>query len=187
MTIIGITGTLGSGKGTVVQYLKDKYGFRHYSARAFISEEVSRRNLPDIRDNLRLVANELRTNFGSSYVAEQLYGRALKDGKNSVIESLRSTGEITALRTKPQSFFLLAVDADSKIRYDRIFLRKSSTDAVSFEKFLQDESYEMNDTSPGGMNIAECIKMADGHIKNNGDIKSLHEQIDRLVEPLLQE
>ena len=185
MTIIGITGTFGSGKGTVVQYLKDKYGFKHYSARAFISEEVSRRNLPDIRDNLRLVANELRTSHGSSYVAEQLYNRALQDGQNSVIESLRSTGEITALRNKPQSFFLLAVDAAPKVRYERILLRKSSTDTVSFEKFLQDESYEMNDTSPGGMNIAQCMKMADGYIENNGDIDALHEHIVKLVEPLL--
>ena len=32
--IIGITGTLGAGKGTVVEYLKKK-SFKHYSVRSF--------------------------------------------------------------------------------------------------------------------------------------------------------
>ncbi|HEX3095769.1 MAG TPA: AAA family ATPase, partial [Patescibacteria group bacterium] len=47
MIIIGITGTAGSGKGTVVEYLVSKYGFKHYSARGFITEELVRRNLPE--------------------------------------------------------------------------------------------------------------------------------------------
>jgi len=42
MIIIGITGTLGAGKGTVVEYLQEK-GFRHYSARGFITKEVEKR------------------------------------------------------------------------------------------------------------------------------------------------
>ncbi len=185
MIIVGITGTLGSGKGTVVEYLKQKYGFKHYSARAFISEEIARRGLPDIRDNMRIVANAWRAEHGSSYVAEQLYDRAVKDGGNSVIESLRSVGEIQALRNKPQSFYLLAVDADPKIRYERIVKRNSSTDNISYEKFLDDEAREMADSSPGGMKIAECISMADGKVNNNLDLETLHREIDKIIHPLL--
>ncbi len=186
MIIIGITGTLGSGKGTVVKYLQDKYGFKHYSARDFISEEIIRRNMPTTRENMRSVANELRATHGTSYVAEQLYARAAAEGGNAVIESLRSTGEILALRNKPQSFFLLAVDADQKIRYERILLRKSSTDNISFEKFLEDEEKEMNDINPSGMNIAQCMKMADGSVRNDGDIEDFYAQIDRVIAPLLE-
>ena len=45
MNIIGITGTLGAGKGTIVDYLVQKKGYLHYSVRAFLSEEVKRRGL----------------------------------------------------------------------------------------------------------------------------------------------
>ena len=40
MLIIGITGTLGAGKGTVVEYLVEKKGFDHYSVRAFLLKEI---------------------------------------------------------------------------------------------------------------------------------------------------
>ena len=38
MNIIGITGTLGAGKGTIVDYLVQKKGYVHYSVRSFIAE-----------------------------------------------------------------------------------------------------------------------------------------------------
>jgi dephospho-CoA kinase len=184
MIVIGITGTIGSSKGTVVEYLVSKYGFKHYSARAFISEEIARRGLPDTRENMRLVANELRATHSPSFVAESLYARALEDGANAVMESLRATGEIDALRKKPGKFYLLAVDADPKLRYERILKRQSSTDNVSFEKFIAEEAKEMNDTNPAGMNITTCMAMADGHLTNNKDKDALHLQIDELIKPL---
>ena len=41
MIIIGITGTLGAGKGTIVDYLCKKRGFLHYSVREFLEEAFS--------------------------------------------------------------------------------------------------------------------------------------------------
>lgn len=188
MIIIGITGTLGSGKGTVVEYLKTKYGFKHFSASDFINEEINRRNLPINRDNQRLVANELRATHGGSFVAENLYDRAMEFGDNSVLESLRAIKEIGALRKKSGNFYLLAVDADPKIRYDRVTTqRRGEKDRVSYEHFLKQEQKEMHDTSPGGMNIAECMKMADARVNNNGNIEELNEAIDKFIQPLLKQ
>ena len=45
MIIIGITGTLGAGKGTIVDYLVKERGFVHYSVRAFITEEIEKREI----------------------------------------------------------------------------------------------------------------------------------------------
>jgi dephospho-CoA kinase len=185
MILIGITGTIGSGKGTVVKYLQEQYDFQHYSARAFISEEVNKRGLPQTRENMRIIANELRTQHGSSFVAEGLYEQAIAANTNAVLESLRSPGEIEALRNKPERFYLLAVDADLKIRFKRITERKSSTDLVPFEKFMDDAQKEMNDPNPGGMRLAECIRIADGKIENNGSIEELHKAIDEFITPLL--
>ena len=46
MKIIGITGTLAAGKGTVVEYLVERKWFAHYSVRGFLTEEIKKRNLP---------------------------------------------------------------------------------------------------------------------------------------------
>ena len=92
MNIIGITGTLGAGKGTIVDYLVQKKGYVHYSVRAFLSEEVKRRGLEVNRDTLTSVANDLRANNSPSYIAEQLYDRAYNNGKDAVIESIRTPG-----------------------------------------------------------------------------------------------
>ena len=116
MNIIGITGTLGAGKGTIVEYLVEKKGYVHYSVRAFLSEEVKRRGLEVNRDTLTSVANDLRANNSPSYIAEQLYDLAYNNGKDAVIESIRTPGEIAALRSKG-NFHLFAVDADRKVRY----------------------------------------------------------------------
>ena len=43
MNIIGITGTIGAGKGTIVDYLVKEKGYVHYSVREFLAEEVDAR------------------------------------------------------------------------------------------------------------------------------------------------
>ena len=60
MIIIGITGTLGAGKGTVVDYLVKEKGFRHYSVRAFLLEKIRDLGMPENRDSMHAVGNMLR-------------------------------------------------------------------------------------------------------------------------------
>lgn len=176
MTIIGITGTLGAGKGTIVDYLVREKGFAHFSARDFILEEVRRRGMPENRDSTTPVANDLRATHGPNYIAEELYRRAAASGKNCVIESLRAPAEVEALRQKG-NFVLFAVDADPKVRYARIQSRQSGLDRVSFEKFLSDEQREMANPEPHQQNIAACIAMADSRFENNGTVLELERQV----------
>ncbi|MEG1910591.1 MAG: AAA family ATPase, partial [Bacteroidales bacterium] len=89
MYIIGITGTLGAGKGTVVDYLVKNKGFTHFSARAFLIKEIEKRHLAVNRDSMTLVANELRTQKGASYIVDELYKAALASGTDAIIESIR--------------------------------------------------------------------------------------------------
>jgi len=183
MIIIGITGTLGAGKGTLVEYLKEHKGFLHFSVRDFLVEELKRRNMEVNRDTMTSLANELRANHSPSYITDQLYEQAKQARQNSIIESIRTPGEITSLRAKGD-FYLFAVDADPKVRYERISLRKSATDNIDFETFLSNEKREMTATDPNKQNLSKCIKEADFVFDNNGDLDKLFEQLITVLEEL---
>lgn len=180
MIIIGITGTLGAGKGTIVDYLVNKKDFRHFSARDFLVKEIEKRGLENNRDNMVIVGNELRAKNSPSFIADELFKRALKENDNCIIESLRTVGEIESLRKKG-NFVLLAVDADQKTRYKRIIKRKSSKDNVSFEKFLTDEKREMESSDLNKQNLKRCIEMADFVIDNNGKLEELNFKLEKIL------
>ncbi|MBU4283600.1 MAG: AAA family ATPase [Nanoarchaeota archaeon] len=181
MLIIGITGTLGAGKGSIVKFLVEKKGFEHYSVRAFLVEEIKRREMPVNRDSMVVVANDLRKKNSPGYIAETLFERAKKLGKDCIIESLKTPGEVNALRNKGK-FYLFAVDADPKIRYERILERKSSTDKISFQEFIDNEKREMASDDPNKQNISKCISMADYVFENNGTIDKLYKKLEDVLD-----
>jgi len=108
MIIIGITGTLGAGKGTIVEYLTKSRGFAHFSVRGFLLDEIRKRGLPENRDSMVVVANDLRKINSPSYITDQLFLQATNKGKDAVIESIRTPGEVESLKSKSQ-FYLFAV------------------------------------------------------------------------------
>lgn len=178
--IVGITGTLGAGKGTVASYLVEQKGFAHYSVRAFLTEEIQKRELPLTRDSMVLVANELRAAHTPSYILEELLRRAQAQGGDAVIESIRAIGEAQTL--KEAGAKLLSVDAEQGIRYKRIVSRKSETDDISFEKFLADEKREMDSSDPTKQNISAVMGMADIKIENSSTIEALHQEIESVLQ-----
>lgn len=184
MLVIAITGTLGAGKGAVVDYLVRTKNFKHYSVRSFLTNEIKKRNLPLNRDTLVEVADDLRKNHSPGYIIEQLLIEAEKNNKDCIIESIRAVGEIDILKKQCDNFYLFAVNADPKIRYKRILLRKGSTDNISFEKFMGDEKKESQSDLPWRGNIPKCIKLADYHFTNNGTLEELNHQILEIIDTI---
>lgn len=179
--LIGITGTIGSGKGTVVEYLVQQKNFKHISARSIWTLELEARDLSVNRDTMTKLANELRAEHGADYFVR----RALKevDGlEDVVIESIRTVAELELLQA--EGAIILAVDADQKIRYDRVHGRGSALDDVSFEDFVRQEATEMNNEDPAKQNLAKVMSLADFTITNDSDVDSLHSQIEAVFDTL---
>ncbi len=178
--IIGISGSFGAGKGTVVEYLKKEKGFTHYSASGFIVEEIEKRGLEVNRDNMAVVANELRASHDPSYIIDSLYARAKAFGGDVVIESLRAVAEVK--RIKELGGKVLGVDAQSEVRYERSIARNSVKDHVTHEKWLEQERAESNQSDPTKQNIFGALKEADFVITNNGSIEELNAQVEHFLD-----
>jgi dephospho-CoA kinase len=181
--IIGITGTDGAGKGTVVQYLVDRYGFTHYSSRAIIVSHIPE-GVVVTRNQMRLTANELRARFGNDFLVTQAIERMKVEGvTRAVVESIRALAEADTL--KRAGGVLVAVDAEQVIRYARVQERRSESDKVTFEEFVHHEALEKDDPDPHGMQKAAVMALADYTFLNNGTVAELQTAIDAFIEPRL--
>lgn len=179
--IVGLTGSFGAGKGCVADYLVSK-GFRHFSARSFIILEIDRRGLRVNRDSMTTVANDLRKQHGPTYIFEQLVEMAREHGGDCVVESIRAVAEAQYL--KSQGGFVLGVDADPKLRYERIVNRGSETDNVTFEEWRDQEIRESNPDDPTKQDIFGALKESNVVVRNEGTIEELHQQIDEVLEQI---
>lgn len=181
MCIIGITGTNGAGKWTVVEYLEKSRWFVHLSVRKFLEGLLTKQWRPIDRDQMHILANDLRWTHGPDYFARALYEEALQQHQPVVIESIRAVGEADMLHQKG-NFTLLWVDAPLEIRYKRIIDRWSATDNISLEKFIQQENAEMESADPTHQNLKGCIERCDYVIINEGSIDDLYKKIEDVLD-----
>ncbi|MDP3917609.1 MAG: AAA family ATPase [Candidatus Woesebacteria bacterium] len=179
MIIIGITGTLGAGKGTVVDYLVDKKGFYHYSVSGYLKEELQKQNREIDRTNMQDIANEIREKFGPDYITQKLFSIAESENHDAIIESIRNPKEADFIKSHGGKLF--AVTALQKTRFERIKSRSSEKDSVSFKEFQKQEEREMQSTQSFAQNLSKCIEMADFIVNNDGSLKNLYEQIEKNI------
>ena len=179
MIILGLTGSFAAGKGAVVEYLVKERAFQHFSASGFITEEIVRRGMDVNRDSMTIVGNEMRQMNGPAYIINTLYARAQETGKDSIIESLRAVAEVR--RIKELGGYVLGIDADPKLRYERALARKSEKDSVTYEEWRKQEETESNAKDPTKQNIFGALSESDFVIQNNGTLEELHRQLSELL------
>lgn len=177
--IIGIAGTIGSGKGTVVEYLKER-GFGHYSSSDTLRAMLRERGEPDTRLAMSTLANELMQEYPGG-VLTMSYQAAQKDGiPDFVLEAIHRESEAAYVRSI--GGVILGVDAGLKTRYERSFKRgDGDKDNVSFEEFVESSAREDEGKGATGANIRAVLKSADSVITNDGTLPELHAQVDAFL------
>lgn len=182
--LIGLTGTLGAGKGTVVEYLVQKKGFTHFAvSEGFLALEAARRGMEPDRIARHNIANEFRSK-GATALMEAVYAEATKDGipDRLIVEPQHTKAEVEFI--KEQGGIVIAVDADLPIRYERIKKRGTAKDNVTYEEFVRVQTLEMVSDDPNKNNLAASIEAADHYVLNNGTLEELHIELDELCEKL---
>lgn len=182
--VLGLVGKFCSGKGTVAEYLVQKHGFKSASFSDRIREEILRRGMEITRENLQVVAGEMRQEFGPAVLAIKTWELIQKESaEKAVLETPRSIEEVEYLKKIP-TFFLIAVDSDPKIRFERMKLRNRESDPQTWEEFLASEEKDLH---KGGRSMEEAIAAADYIITNDGTPEELEQKVEEMLKRLVHE
>jgi dephospho-CoA kinase len=185
-TILGIAGTNGSGKDSVGELLASKYGFLFVSVTDMLRDELATRGLPPAREHMRDLSAEWRRESGLGVLinkAVELYKAPGHKYLGLAAASLRNPGEVD--RVHDLGGKVLWVDADPKIRYERVQGRggnRTVDDQKSFEQFLADEQAEMEHSGDEAtLNMAGVKDKSDYFLTNNGNtLEALAAEIKRI-------
>src|SRR5215471_2821623 len=118
--IIGLTGKNASGKGEVAQVLREG-GFHYLSLSDLLRDELRRRGLEVVRENLIKVGTEMRQTYGGGYLADRALQQIDVD-KNYIVDSIRNPREVEVLR-RLHNFKLVHITAVPQKRFERIKVR----------------------------------------------------------------
>jgi dCMP deaminase len=176
--IIGLTGKFAAGKGTVADFLKAR-GFAYHSLSDVIREELAREGIPESRENLLEMGNRLRAADGPAALAVRIRAR-LGDGAHHIVDSIRNPAEVRVLREVP-GFFLLGVDAEPRIRFERLRARNRVGDPETFEHFAALEARETRSDNPSAQQLHATWELVDETIDNGGSLEALGAAVDQLL------
>ncbi len=183
MKILGIAGTNGAGKDSIGEMLAEKHDFLFVSVSDLLREECRRRGLPVERENLRMISAEWRREHGLGVLVDRAVELAEKGGYKGVAAvPMRNVGE--AEHVHELGGTLVWVDADPKVRYDRITSRaRSLEDKKTFEEFIKEEQHEMTQSGDKAtLNMSGVKAISDIFLENNGnDIEAFKNEAEKAL------
>jgi len=189
MKIIGITGTLASGKTSVKDFFLSRFSSYSISLSEIIKEELLKEGKELKRKNFIEKGNELRRKFGAQVLTEVVVLTLPRNPEKEIIiiDGIRNPGEVKYLRESfGKDFVLIAVDAPREIRFKRLVERGEKGDPRTFEEFLEVDEVDMGKNQPEyGQNAGECLKLADYLIINDGTIEELNKKLEEISKIIL--
>ncbi|MBF8280868.1 MAG: hypothetical protein HW383_641 [Candidatus Magasanikbacteria bacterium] len=175
--IIGLVGPLCAGKGTTAKYLQEKYGADVHRFSTMLRDILNRLFLPITRETMVNLSELVRGQFGDDLMSKVISREVSADpAEIAVVDGIRRPLDQSKLLELP-NFHLVAIDADSQTRYERMVKRGENEDdrGKTFEQFTNDHQ------KPTEVLIADLAKSAEATLDNNGTIENLYRQIDELL------
>ncbi|MGB1471608.1 MAG: hypothetical protein ACPG87_00830 [Candidatus Thalassarchaeaceae archaeon] len=160
----------------MVNFLISK-GLASESCSDSIRAHLKEKGIEESRENLINGGNELRRSGGPGILAEMLLKRL--DGKNAVIDSIRTPGEVEALQER-DDFILIEVRAGMDARWERAQARARTGDIVDRETFFANEEKEAVAKDESGQALNATAALADLVLVNDGSLEDLHSDLEEL-------
>lgn len=175
--ILGIAGEIGSGKGSIAEYVGKEYKGATYRFSTILRDVLDRLCLKQSRENIQTLSTMLRKNFGEDLFAKVIYNDTKNDSHEIIIiDGVRRMEDIIYLKELPH-FKFIYVDVDLEIRYKRVIERNenSGDSEKNIDEFKKEEKGEPE------TQIRDLKNYADYVINNNGAYENLCKQVDDIV------
>lgn len=176
--IIGLTGKNGSGKGTVAEVLVQA-GYEYHSLSDVIRAEIRKLGQDVTRERMIEKGRKLRREGGPGALAELIL-KELKPGVNYIVDSVRNPGEVDVLKRR-KDFFLVNVEADREVRFERCRIRARENDPVTLSEFIRLEEAELKSADPSAQQLIDTAALADAVLHND----STRDTLERRTADLL--
>ena len=175
--ILGITGELGSGKGTIAKHIMLEHKGSVHKFSTILRDVLDRLYLEQSRDNLQALSTMLRKTYGEDIMAKGMYHDAENDENELVVvDGVRRMSDITYLKELPH-FKLIYIEADMQNRYERIVKRGENPDDAkkTFEEFQKAHENESE------IQIRDLKNYASHIVSNDGTYQELYAQVDEII------
>lgn len=184
--VVGLTGTMASGKETVTEALTHKFNCYTVTLSSVIRGELEKKRKKFDRKILQDMGNELRQKYGGGILSKLAVDYLPRDKELIVIDGIRNLGEIDYLKKVfGNKFVLIAVDAPQEIRWQRIQSRGRTTDPKTWEDFVALDERDRGLKEPlYGQQIDRCVERADFKIINDGNVEKLQEKVNEIMTTL---
>jgi dephospho-CoA kinase len=166
--------------------LAERHKYLFLSVTDLLREEARERGWSVDRESLRTISAEWRREQGLGVLVDKAVGyfNDIEDGFTGlVIASLRNPGE--ADRIHELGGHVIWIDADPRVRYDRIQAHKSERDRAeednkTFEEFVVEEAAEMHQSGDDAtLDMSAVKEQADLTITNDGtDIEAFKNEAE---------
>lgn len=177
--MVGAVGRNGSGKDTLVRYLKERCGMAVLSLGDVVRGLAHLEEDLPTRDNLHEISQKYREKYGNDFFVKGIITEIDRKSLKKVgVTGIRTPADVDLLRKRYGSDFLLVyVQVENpEIRFARIKQRASIRDVQSYEDFLAQERAEKD-----LFRMNETIQRADVTIANAGTMEDFHREIDQLI------
>lgn len=180
--VIGLAGTIASGKDTVADYVAQKYGGESVSFSQPLRDILKRIFLPINRINLSKLSQSLIDTFGGDVLSKTITEEIKVSSKEIfILPNIRRESDYFHLENEETlDFILVGLNTNTRTCYDRLVQRNQNVDdqTKTWEQFQEDLKLSTE------VEIANLIKKADYQLDNNSTKEELYNQVDKLIAEL---
>ncbi|MBR3256876.1 AAA family ATPase [Candidatus Saccharibacteria bacterium] len=179
--ILAFVGMSGSGKSVAVDFLTEK-GIPKVYFGGMIYKEMERRGIERTEDgeSEKKFREEIRRTEGKYWVVRQVIEETKKlveaGQRRIVLDGVYSWTEYKALKEEfPGEMIFVAIVVPKKLRYKRVAERPE-------RPFRRNEIIERDRSEIENLEKGGPIAAADYYVLNEGSVKEMHEQIEKILE-----
>lgn len=174
--IIGIIGTIGSGKDTVADYISRKLNIPAFEVSQPLKDLAKERGIEPFRENLIKLGTEVSKERGPSFFIDTL---ANKTSENLIIITGARIPAVVEYMRGNYDLILLSITAETEIRFKRSIDRNKLGEATTLTEFINREQKE--NSAPNEQRLFDCLTLADYSIENNGNMEELKGKVDEFL------